>query len=146
MTMLTYANFGKDAVRTMQLANQLAGRLSHNYTGPEHILIGLCRNRPASVTRLLAHLGVTVEQIVRDLTLRVRPSLHPITQVKPTPNQLAKLVTEHATQIASSLEAKSVENEHLLLGLVFVQGTIASEILTALEIRYDDLMAQIKTA
>lgn len=113
----------------MQLANQLARRLSHNYTGPEHILIGLCRNRPASVTRLLAQLGVTVEQIVRDLTWRVWPSPHPITQVKPMPNQLAKLVTEHATQIASSLEAKSVENEHLLLGLVFVQGTIASEIL-----------------
>jgi|CXWL01.1.fsa_nt_gi ATP-dependent Clp protease ATP-binding subunit ClpC len=144
MVRLTYADFEKSAVRTMQLANQSAWELNHDYIDTEHILIGLCRNQSPAVTAILTQSGVTVQQIMGELRSRVQVGSRPVARGKRPPQENAKHVTEHATQIASQLDATSVGNEHLILGLLFVHGATASDVLDVLGMRYDKVAAHIQ--
>jgi ATP-dependent Clp protease ATP-binding subunit ClpA len=144
MVRLTYADFEKNAVRTMQLANHPAWNLNHEYIGTKHILIGLCRHRPPSVSAILSRFGVTFEQITEGVRSRIQPGSNPVDPGRRSPQEAAMRVTEHATQVAANLCATAVGNEHLLLGLLFVHGTTAAEVLNTFGIRYDRVLAQIQ--
>lgn len=144
MVRLTYADFEKCAVRTMQLANQSAWRLNHDYVGAEHILMGLCRNQPSPATAILARFGVSVETILGELTSRVQRGAKPVAPGKRPPRDSATRVTEHAAQIASNLGAAAVGNEHLLLGILSVPGTSAWDVLNAAGMQYNAVIAHIQ--
>ena len=146
MAKLTYADFDKCAVRTMQLANQSAWRLGHRYIDTEHILIGLCRNKPSDVTPVLAHFGITLDQIMRELDSLVHPQVESIEGGKRPPSASARHVTEHATSISSILGAAAVSNTHVLLGMLFVTGSTASYVLCKLGVQYESLLAHIERA
>lgn len=47
----------------LELANQNAARLGHEYIGTEHLLLGLLQEETGPAAQLLGHLGVTVEDI-----------------------------------------------------------------------------------
>lgn len=143
MTVLTYSHFDDPAVLTMQLANHCAFKLNHDYIDTEHILLGLCLNSTSDASAILAQLDVTARQIVVELKRRVRRGRNSVDQGKRPVRPNAKRVTEHAVQVASRLDAKGVHNSHVLLGMLYADGSIASDVLYALGIRYDDVIDRI---
>ncbi len=66
------------AKRVMDLASDEARRLNHNYTGTDHLLLELVRDRVAA--RMLANLGVDPAEVriilLFDTERRVRPARH----------------------------------------------------------------------
>ena len=56
-----FDSFTKGAKRVLEIAQEEARRLGHNYVGSEHLLLG-CVKEKTSVTQLLAQLGVTYER------------------------------------------------------------------------------------
>ena len=143
MAQLTYADFDHSSVLTMQLANQSAWKLNHDYVDAEHILIGLCRNSRSNALAILTHYSVTAEQIIAELKCRVRRGPNPVDCGKRPAQPNAKRVTQHAIQVASSLDATFVSTRHLLLGMLFVDGSIAFDSLSAVGLNYDDVMRYI---
>ena len=55
--------FGPGAKKTVELAQQEALHLGHNYIGTEHLLLGLLRNKTEPGAKLLLRLGVTREGV-----------------------------------------------------------------------------------
>ncbi len=151
MVQLTYSDFDHDAVLTMQFANQSAWRLNHDYIDTEHILIGLCRNSLCQNSRstasaIFTHYGITAGQLTAELKLRVRRGAFPVDCGKRPALPNAKRVTQHAVQIASSLDAIAVSTSHLLLGMLFVDDSIAFDALSAFGLHYNSVMWYITQA
>lgn len=143
MTNLSYSQFDDRAVRTMQLANYCAGKLNHDYIDTEHILLGLCLNSPSEAGAILSQLEITSGQIVTELKRRVLRNGTAAGEGKRSVQSNAKRVTEHAVQVALRLDASTVHTGHLLLGMLSVDGSIASDVLTLLGLRYDDVFTRV---
>lgn len=81
-----------------------------------------------------------------ELKRRVRRGSKPVNHSKRSVRPDAKRVTEHATQIASRLDAPAVGTNHLLLGILFVDNSIACDVFTSFGLHYDGVMAYINKA
>ena len=72
-------NFSRETKKTLELSLREALRLEHNYIGTEHLLLGLLRNSGDPAVALLERLGVThddvekqVERMVAEIVARRR--------------------------------------------------------------------------
>ncbi len=146
MKLLTYSHFNKEAVRTMQLANQSAWQFNHDYIDAEHILMGLCRNSACLVPALLATLGVSLPKLETEIAARVLQGPSTVGRAKRPVMPNAKLVTEDALRFASTLHADSVNSVHLLLGLLKSENSIVRCVFENLghRLRIDSVIAEIK--
>src|SRR5688500_17712234 len=128
VTRLTYYDFDADAVRTMRLANDSACKVNHDYVATEHILIGYLRNPRLTQPGPLAYCSVQADQIFAELRQRVHRGREKVHLQKRFVRPNAMRVTEHATQVASDHDALAVVNNHLMLGMLFVDGCVASQV------------------
>ena len=60
-----FDRFTKRARRVLQLAQEEAQRLNHNYIGTEHLLLGLVREENGVAVKVLQELGVEGSHVVR---------------------------------------------------------------------------------
>src|SRR5206468_3379756 len=58
-----YERFTDRARKVMQLANQEAQRLNHEYVGTEHLLLGLLREQEGVAAQVLMNLGLRLEDV-----------------------------------------------------------------------------------
>jgi ATP-dependent Clp protease ATP-binding subunit ClpC len=124
-----YERFTDRARKVMQLANQEAQRLNHEYIGTEHILLGLVKEGSGVAANVLKNLNINLHKI--------RSEIESITQSGPemawkgrrpqTPR--AKKVIEYAIEEARNLNHNYVGTEHLLLGLLRDEETAACQVL-----------------
>jgi ATP-dependent Clp protease ATP-binding subunit ClpA len=138
-TKLTYSDFDANAVRTMRLATESAWKLNHDHIDTEHILIGFIRNSRFSEP-VFAHFSVQSTEILDKLKQYVHRGCIHVQPGKRVVRINAKRVTLHATQFASDHGALAVNPNHLLLGMLFVDGCVESEVLRSAGLRYVDTM------
>jgi ATP-dependent Clp protease ATP-binding subunit ClpC len=69
---LPYTSRGK---KTLQLAMSQAREWDHNYVGPEHMLIGLLREKNGIGGQVLTHVGVTLDSALEQ-TLSILGEQH----------------------------------------------------------------------
>ena len=114
---VVFERFTERARHVVQLAQEEARTLKHDYIGTEHILLGLLREEQGLAARVLQGLGITVEH-VRTQVLTTVGSGEAVTtgQIPFTPR--AKKVLELALREALSLSQDHIGTEHILLGLV----------------------------
>jgi ATP-dependent Clp protease ATP-binding subunit ClpC len=55
--------FNQRARRVLQIANEEAERLSHNYIGTEHLLLGLVKEENGIAGRVLREMGAKPERV-----------------------------------------------------------------------------------
>jgi ATP-dependent Clp protease ATP-binding subunit ClpC len=109
----------------MQLANDEARRLNHNYIGTEHILLGLVkegvrtRRRPGVADKVLRPFGILD---LRKIRVEVEKVVHSGSEVDTKDelclNPQAKRVLEFAMEEADRLGEPDVGTGLLLLGLL----------------------------
>ena len=136
-----FDRFTKRARRVLQLAQEEAQRLNHNYIGTEHLLLGLVREENGVAVKVLQELGVEAPQVIRAVERTVgrgervpfgKPSLAPRT----------KRVIELAVDEARLMGHHYIGTEHLLLGLVREGDGIAVNVLRSLGINLDKVRTQ----
>ena len=59
--------FTNRAQKALELANEIAIELGHNYIGTEHLLYGLVKEGTGVASRVLTQQGVTPEDIVQKI-------------------------------------------------------------------------------
>lgn len=118
----------EDARRIVLFARNEAGRLGGKSITPEHLLLGLLQADPALIEGLLSP-GDSVQAICEEVEQRsdwgekVRRSLDiPITDA-------ARNVMTHMSREADRLSRHEICTEHLLLGLLREEESLASKIL-----------------
>jgi ATP-dependent Clp protease ATP-binding subunit ClpA len=137
-----FDRFTERARKVLQLAQEEAHRLNHNYIGTEHLLLGLVREGEGVAARVLANLGVTLSSVrsgVEFITGRGDRTV--IGDIGLTPR--AKRVIELSNDEARRLNHHYIGTEHLLLGLVREGEGIAAGVLESLGVELDEVRSKV---
>jgi ATP-dependent Clp protease ATP-binding subunit ClpA len=125
---LVFERFTERARQVVVLAQEEARALRHNYIGTEHILLGLLREEEGLAARVLTDLGLTVEDVRKEVVRLVGPGEEVASGQIPFTVR-AKKVLEAALREALFLGNNHIETEHILLGLVSGDEGVAARIL-----------------
>ena len=123
--------FTKHARQVLQIAQEEAVRLNHNYVGTEHLLLGLVKEENGLASKVLREVGATAPEVVRLVEL-VAPRNSRAPFGRPTLTPRTKRVLEVAVEEAKQMGHVNIGTEHLLLGLVHEDEGIAAEVLRQL--------------
>ena len=123
--------FTKHARQVLQIAQEEAVRLNHNYVGTEHLLLGLVKEENGLASKVLREVGATAPEVVRLVEL-VAPRNSRAPFGRPTLTPRTKRVLEVAVDEAKQMGHVNIGTEHLLLGLVHEDEGIAAEVLRQL--------------
>jgi ATP-dependent Clp protease ATP-binding subunit ClpA len=141
-----FDRFNDRAKRTLALAQDEAIRFNHNYIGPEHLLLALVREGEGVAARVLGRLGIemgrtraAVERVIGRGDSTTSPS-----EITLTPR--TKKVIELAIDEARKLGHNDIGTEHLLLGLLRDDGSMACGILKDLGAPLETIRVQVIAA
>jgi len=105
-----------------------AGRLGHDYIGPEHFLLGIIRKGDGLAVQTFHNLDVDLSELKNEIERSLEIAKSPTGGVI-VPNREAKRVLEAACNIAITLKHGWIGTEHLLLGLIKEEATLPSKII-----------------
>lgn len=137
---MTY-KFTNRAQKAIELANEAAIELGHNYIGTEHILYGLAKEGSGVASKVLGNQEVTPDGII-DKIVELIGQEAPITETLGfTPR--TKRVIENAFIEARKLGYNYIGTEHLLIGILREGDCIAARILLELNVNIPKLYNEI---
>jgi ATP-dependent Clp protease ATP-binding subunit ClpC len=113
--------FTQRARRVLSLAHQEAERTLNNSIGTEHLLLGLIDEEGGVAGRVLRELGLKPDQ-VRDVVNRISSSSQPFDPSRVELAGATQQVLEYSVEEARRLGHHYIGTEHILLGLVHVEG------------------------
>ena len=112
-----FDQFTGRARNALQLAQEEARRLNHDYLGTEHILLGLAHEGNGLAAQVLTNLGVELPELRSAVESIVGQGDHMVTgELRLNPR--AKRVIGLAADEARRLNHHYIGTEHLLLGLL----------------------------
>src|SRR5512146_321950 len=134
--------FTQRARRVLSLAHQEAERARNNFIGTEHLLLGLMDEEGGVAGRVLRELGMASDR-VREVVNRVTSSSASFDASRVELSADTQQVLEYAVEEARRLGHHYIGTEHILLGLVRVEGT-AMEVLRRLGVTADQIRRQTR--
>ena len=131
--MFMFGRFTERAQQVLVLAQEEAKRLSHNFIGTEHLLLGLVREGSGVAARALQNMGVDLNR-VRQQVERITPKGEKVLAQSISYTPRAKRVVELAIEESQNLGHNYVGTEHIMLGLLREGEGIAAQVLSNLQI------------
>ncbi len=131
-----FERFTDSCRKAVTLSNREALRYNHEYIGPEHILLGLASVNKGFGFQILHGCSIDIDKLRNEIENLIKTGSNTISQGKVPQSPQAKKVVEMAINEARSLDHCEIGTEHLLLGLLKIEDSIASQVLTALGITY----------
>jgi len=141
-TCMTY-KFTKKAESAIELAENVAIKLGHNYVGTEHLLYGLSKEGAGIASKVLQNNNITSEIILEKIE-----ELVGIGQAKDskvvglTPR--TKRVIENAFKEAKNIDSEYIGTEHLLIGMLKEADSIAIRIILDLKVEIQKIYNETK--
>jgi ATP-dependent Clp protease ATP-binding subunit ClpA len=115
-----FERYSESAQDIVALAEEEADGLGHAYIGTEHLLLGLLSDRHNAVARALPA-GTTLQVVRRKVEEAVGNSTGgPVGELSFSPR--AKRALERASRFSLQLHAPHVEANHVVLGVLDVEG------------------------
>ena len=135
--------FTNKAEKVLQIANELACEMGHNYIGTEHILYGLSQEGSGVASEVLQSQEVTPEKIMDEIEVLIGRGdpLEDGESVELTPR--SKRVIENAFIEARKLGSEYIGTEHLLIGIMHEGDSVALRIMMDLNVSPQKLYNQI---
>ncbi len=136
--------FTKRAEKAIQLANDIAIELGHNYIGTEHILYGLSKEGVGVASKVLESQNVTPEAILGEIEAligRNEENRGETETVGFTPR--TKRIIENAFREAKKLGSDYIGTEHLLIGIMREGDSVAVRIMLNLNVDPQKLYNEI---
>lgn len=138
-----YERFTDRARKIMQLANQEAQRINHEYIGTEHILLGLVKEGSGVAANVLKNLDIDLRKIRLEVEKIVQAGPDMVTMGRLPQTPRAKKVIEYSIEEARNLNHNYVGTEHLLLGLLREQEGVAAQVLMNLGLKLEDVREEV---
>jgi hypothetical protein len=133
--------FTEETRLVLDLAQEEARELRHNYVGTEHLLLGLLREGKSIASNVLHGLGIELEAVRRAVTFIVGPGKEAVIgEIGLTPRAVA--ATTLAFNEAGHLRQEKIAPEHLLLGLTREGEGIAVGLMRAFGTTLEKVRAQ----
>ena len=126
--------FTNRAEKALEIANEIALELGHNYIGTEHIFYGLCKEGTGIASRVLANQNITADDILGEIEMLigVGEPLNNSDSLGFTPR--SKRIIENAFVEARKLGSEFIGTEHLLIGIMREGDSVAVRIMMDLNI------------
>jgi len=138
---MTY-KFTNSAQKAIEIANNIAIELGHNYIGTEHILYGLAKEGTGVASKVLESQSVTEENILEEIEELIgKQTREQVTTIGFTPR--TKRVIENAFKEAKKLDSDYIGTEHLLIGIMREADSVAVRIMLDLEVNPQKLYNEI---
>ena len=129
---MTY-KFTNRAQNVLEIANQIAIELGHNYIGTEHILYGLVKDEKGVAAKVLENQDVTPKKVLEEIEALIgREENSAEDTVGFTPR--TKRVIENAFREAKKIGSDYIGTENLLMGIMREADSIAVRILLDLQV------------
>ena len=126
--------FTNRAEKAIEIANDIALELGHNYIGTEHILYGLCKEGTGVASKVLENQNITAEEILQEIENLVGTG-EPLNENESlgfTPR--CKRIIENAFIEARKLGSEFIGTEHLLIGIMREGDSVAVRVMMNLNI------------
>jgi ATP-dependent Clp protease ATP-binding subunit ClpC len=142
---MMYDKFTENAKNAINLAREVAYRLSHNYIGTEHLLIGLMEVDGVA-SKVLQENGVTVEKVLELVNQLIAPSngVEMMDGGSFTPR--SKRILDQSYKEAAKFKAQLAGTEHILIALIKESDCIAVRLLNTLGVNVQKVYIDILTA
>lgn len=140
-----YEKLTENAKTAINLAREIAYRLSHNYIGTEHLLIGLMEVEGVA-SRILEENGVTVEKVLELVNQLIAPNNGVETMEGGSFTPRSKRILDQSYKEAAKLKAPLVGTEHILIALIKESDCIAVRLLNTLGVNVQKVYIDILTA
>jgi ATP-dependent Clp protease ATP-binding subunit ClpC len=142
---IMYDKFTENAKSAINLAREVAYRLSHNYIGTEHLLIGLMEVEGVA-SKVLEENGVTVEKVLELVNQLIAPNngVEMMDAGSFTPR--SKRILDQSYKEAAKFKAPLVGTEHILIALIKESDCIAVRLLNTLGVNVQKVYIDILTA
>jgi len=125
-----FERYNEPARRSLFFSRYEASMLGSLAIGTEHLLLGVLKERDPLITHLLGTVSVTGDALRQIIYARAGASAAPLDVSVEIPfSKDAKDVLQYAAQEADRLLHRHIGPEHLLLGLLGLEGGLAGEIL-----------------
>lgn len=138
-----YEKFTDRLRKVMQLANQEAQRLNHEYIGTEHILLGLAKEGSGVGCNALKNLGINLQDLASGVDKLISPGPFMVRMGKLPQTPRAKQAIEYAMEASFTMKHNYVGTEHILLGLLREQDGVAAQVLTTLGLTHESVRDEI---
>lgn len=138
---MTY-KFTNRAREAVEIANDLAISLGHNYVGTEHLLYGLAKKDISLASKALEKQGVTSKKILEKIIELIGTGdTSIISVIGLTPR--TKRIIENAFKEAKKQNSEFIETEHLLVGIIKETDCVAMKVLTDLNVNFEKMYNDI---
>ena len=138
---MTYKFTGR-AEKALEIANDIAIELGHNYIGTEHLLYGLVKEGTGIANKVLENQNVTAEAVLAKIEELIGTGETRSNQtIGFTPR--TKRVIENAFREAKRLGSDFIGTEHLLIGIMREADSIAVRIMLDLKVNPQKLYNEI---
>ena len=126
--------FTARAEKAIEIANEIALELGHQYIGTEHILYGLCKEGTGIASKVLENQNITDEDILQEIEMLIGTgeAIEDRDALGFTPR--SKRVIENAFIEARKLGSEYIGTEHLLIGIMREGDSVAVRIMMDLNI------------
>ncbi len=137
--------YTEEAKRAINNATEIAYKLSHNYVGTEHLLIGLLQSDGVA-SRVLEKNGVDVNKVLELVNQLIAPSstMEAVEVDGFTPR--SKRILDQSFKEAVRLKSQAVGTEHILIALIKESDCIAVRLLNTLGTNLQKLYVDLLTA
>ncbi|HKH87456.1 MAG TPA: Clp protease N-terminal domain-containing protein [Acidimicrobiales bacterium] len=135
-----------ESLRVLDVAGQEATSLGHDFSGTEHILLGLLLGDDPIAARVLAERGIVATEVraqvggARALGEAAQPTVAPALTAR------ARQVLSLAAQESDALGDEVVRPEHLLLGIIQQATGVAALVLRSMGVELDELRFDVLQA
>lgn len=127
----------------MRFARAEAGRLNHDYVGPEHYLLGIIRKGDGLAIQVLTDLGVDLDSLKRAVERAVGIGQGPISLGVLNATTEAKQVIGGTKWIAREMQHAWIGTEHLLLSLIRSETKALTKTLHDFGIGYEEVLQRV---
>lgn len=134
--------FSKSASKAIEISNEIAMKLGHNYIGTEHLLYGLASEKTGVAGRALEKQSVSPEKIFEEIEKLIGKNDSISNKVLGfTPR--SKKILENAFKEARKINSDYIGTEHLLIGIIRETDSISMRILNDLGIDAQSMYNEI---
>lgn len=130
--------FTDNAREAIRIATDVAFRLSHNYIGTEHLLIGLIRAEGVA-SKVLEANGVDEDKVLELVNQLIAPNTIMKTLGTNSFTSRAKNIIEQSKKEAIKMNLEQIGSEHILIALLKESDCIAVRLLNTLGINLQKL-------
>ena len=137
---MTY-KFTKSGEKVLEIAEDLAKTLGHIYIGTEHLLYGLVYEKNGVASKVLESQNVDADELLDKIKEMIGVNINQNAVLGYTPK--LKKILENSYIEAKKLDSNYISTEHMLVGLLDEDDSIAKRLLIELNINlnkiYDDI-------